>query len=134
MGRVIGSEVVLESNEGYESYMSQRRALMEALIDKWQWLLEGTKKQQLPPIDRKHWGPLAMLFENQMMATRRDKWELVEATVKADVALPVTYSLPIIRKVYPKFGSGITQGSTHFDPWVDAMWAAYRDKLPGEKK
>jgi len=100
MPRVIGTDVVLESNEGYDVYLHERQRVTEALIDKWQWLLEGTKKQQLPPIDMKHWGTMAILFENQMVAAKRDK-ALMEATVKTDVALPVTYSLPIIRKVYP---------------------------------
>lgn len=35
-----------------------------------------------------------------------------------------------ITKAHPKFGAGIRQGSTHFDPWIDAMWAAYRQTLP----
>jgi len=34
-------------------------------------------------------------------------------------------------KVYPdRFKpSGIRQGDTHFDPWIDAMWKAYRTTL-----
>jgi hypothetical protein len=34
-----------------------------------------------------------------------------------------------IAKAHPKFGAGIKQGGTHFDPWIDAMWAAYRKTI-----
>ena len=34
-----------------------------------------------------------------------------------------------IKEAHPKFGQSIRQGSTHFDPWIDAMWAAYRKTL-----
>ena len=34
-----------------------------------------------------------------------------------------------IRRVYPKFGDGIRQGGTMFDPWIDAMWARHRPAL-----
>ena len=93
----IGTEVVLGQNDSYEDYASERRRYVEALITKWSWLLEGTKKQALKPIPQQHWGTMAMLFENQLMSTKR----FMEATKTTDVDLPVTYSLPIIRKVWP---------------------------------
>ncbi len=34
-----------------------------------------------------------------------------------------------IEKAHPKFKVGIRQGTTHFDPWIDAMWAAYRKTI-----
>jgi hypothetical protein len=90
----IGTELVLERDDSYEDYVNERRRYMDALTDKWQWLLEGTKKQKLPPIPQEHWGTMAMLFENETLAT-------LEATRTTDVQLPVTYSLPIIRRVWP---------------------------------
>lgn len=42
-----------------------------------------------------------------------------------------TKALEEMAKVYPgRFKlSGIRQGSTYFDPWIDAMWTAYRTTL-----
>ncbi len=88
-----------------DNYLSIRRALdlyEEALIDKWRWLLEGTahpdsKETALPKIDQRLWKPLAYLFENQQYQTQI----LQEDTLKTDVTLPITYSLPLIRKVFP---------------------------------
>ena len=34
-----------------------------------------------------------------------------------------------IKKAYPDWGNGVRQGTTVFDPWIDAMWAAYRKTL-----
>ena len=94
-----GSEFVLGRNDTYDDWATERRKYIGALIDKWQWLLEGTEKQKLTPIDEKHWGAMAMLFENQQLHTR--KYAAIEATKTTDVQLPVTYALPIIRKVWP---------------------------------
>jgi len=94
----IGTELVLEKDEGYEDYLNERRRYVDALIAKWEWFLKGTKKQKLPPIPEEHWGTIAMLFENQLIATKQ---AMTEATRLTDVQLPVTYSLPIIRKVWP---------------------------------
>jgi len=97
----IGAEVVLGENDSYQHWVEERRQYVSALIDKWQWLLEGTKKQQLRPIPQEHWGALAMLFENQAWATKRYEQSVLEATTTGDAVLPVTYTLPIIRNVYP---------------------------------
>lgn len=42
-----------------------------------------------------------------------------------------TKAIEEMGKAYPgRFGpGGIRQGSTHFDPWIDAMWKAYRTTL-----
>ena len=93
-----GADIILAENEAWSDWVEERRRFVEALVDKWQWLLEGTKKQKLPPIEQKHWEPMAILFENQYMYTKR---YLSEATRQSDVQLPLTYSLPIIRRVYP---------------------------------
>ena len=94
----IGTELILEKDETYQDYQDERRRYVEGLISKWQWLLEGTKKQKLTPIPEHMWGSVAMMFENQVMWTKQF---LTEATKTTDVQLPVTYSLPIIRKVWP---------------------------------
>ena len=95
----IGSEVIIAKTDGaYATWVNERRAYVEALVDKWMPLLEGTKKQKLPPIAEKHYPAMAMLFENQVLATQR---VVAEQTTTADIVLPVTYSLPIIRKVFP---------------------------------
>jgi len=96
----IAGDVVLGPGEGYQDFIRARRAYSRALVEKWAWLLEGTKKQNLTPIPQHHWEGMAILFENQqaisngMLAT--------EATLKTDVTLPQKYALPIIRKVYPQ--------------------------------
>jgi hypothetical protein len=101
MMKKIGTEFILEGGEVYQDYLDERRKLTEALVDKWQWLLEGTSKQQLKPIDQKQWPVLAMLFENQVMHAARGRQLVMEQTMTTDVAMPVTYSLPIIRNVFP---------------------------------
>ena len=95
----IGTELVLGQEDSYDDYANERRRYVGALIDKWEWLLAGTKKQALPPIEQKHWGTMAMLFENQQLWT--SQYTATEATKTTDVQLPQTYSLPIIRKVWP---------------------------------
>lgn len=95
----IGTEVVLEKDDSFEDYATERRRYVDTLIDNWMWLLEGTKKQALPEIDPKHYGTMAMMFQNQRIWTRQ--YSALEATKTTDVQLPETYSLPIIRKVWP---------------------------------
>lgn len=94
----IGTEVILGANDTYRDYMNERRKYKDALVSKWMPLLEGTKKQNLKPIDPKLWPAMAMVFENQMLSTKRN---LMEATTTSGVSMPVTYSLPIVRNVYP---------------------------------
>ncbi len=89
---------VLEPNKPYESYLSERQRYMEALINKWDWLLEGTQAQNLKPIPEHLWGNMALLFENQQHTHRA----AMEATLTTDVALPQKFALPIIRKVFPE--------------------------------
>lgn len=90
--------VVLEENASYEDYVTERRRYAQALVDKWMWLIEGTRAQKLPPIPQAQWEAMAILFENQRAVS---KGFFTEATLKTDVALPEKFALPIIRKVYP---------------------------------
>jgi len=94
----IGTEVILGGGDTYRDYMNERRKYKDALVNKWQWLLEGTKKQNLKKIDRSLWPTMAMVFENQVLSTERS---LMEATTTGGVSMPTLYSLPIIRNVYP---------------------------------
>ena len=93
------ADVVLGPNEGYQDYVRARRAYVRALTEKWAWLLEGTKKQNLTPIPTHQWEAMAILFENQQAISNGIA---TEATLKTDVTLPQRYALPIIRKVYPQ--------------------------------
>ena len=91
--------VVLEENATYDSFVAQRRRYVEQLVDKWMWLIEGEKKQNLLPIPERQWEMMAILFENQMAV---GQGLFSEETTKTDVALPVKFSLPIVRNVYPQ--------------------------------
>ena len=94
---------VLDPNEKYESYLTERQRYIEALINKWGWLLEGTKAQNLKPIPEHLWGSMALLFENQQHTHRA----AMEATLTTDIALPQKFALPIIRKVFPAIFFGV---------------------------
>jgi hypothetical protein len=95
--------VVLEGQETYEDYVRAMQAYKEEIVRKWQWFLEGKLPDGtdlgLKPIDEKLWEPMAILFENQSIVSRRP---LMEQTTKSDVTLPVRYALPLIRQVYPE--------------------------------
>jgi len=94
--------IVLREGETYQTFRQQVKEYEEALVNKWRWLLEGTAKsdsklKQLPPVDERLFIALAMLFENQEATTNI----LTEDTLVPEVAMPLTYSLPLIRKVFP---------------------------------
>ncbi len=91
--------LVLEEGTTYNDFVTDRRSYARALVNKWAWLLEGTKKQNLEPIPERLHESMALLFENQQAVS---KGFMTEATLKTDVALPEKYSLPIIRQVYPQ--------------------------------
>jgi len=90
---------VLDESDDYTSMATQRQNYIDALVQKWRWLLEGTRKQALDPIPESMYGDMAILFENQQAITRG---VLTEATLKTDVVLPEKFTLPIIRSVFPK--------------------------------
>ncbi len=89
---------VLESNDAYDNFMADRMRYEDALVDKWMWLLEGTKAQELTPLLESQYGVLAMMFENQQHVSNG---RAMEATLTTDVTLPQKYALPIIRMVFP---------------------------------
>jgi len=93
---------VLQSNGPNDGFIATQMQYQDALISKWMWLLEGTKKQSLTSIPEHQWGPLAMMFENQQhISAGRKSGGLLEATLQTDVALPQKFALPIIRMVFP---------------------------------
>lgn len=91
--------VVIEEQTTYQDYINDRRNYSKALVNKWAWLLEGTKKQKLTPIPEHMHEAMAILFENQQAICRG---YTTEQTLKTDIALPEKYALPIIRQVYPQ--------------------------------
>jgi len=88
-----------DSSRVATSWAELQKQYVEELVDKWSWLLEGTKKQKLTPIPERLWPAMAMLFENQVAHSSRGV--LGEATLSGDQTLPQVYALPIIRKVFP---------------------------------
>jgi hypothetical protein len=92
---------VLAGDSSYQDFLDSRRVYLDALINKWEWLLgTGTKRHPMEPIPEKLWEPMAILFENQSIAS--SKGMMSEQTMTTDVTLPVKYALPIVRKVYPQ--------------------------------
>jgi hypothetical protein len=90
---------IITEGQTFEDYVAERRAYAEQLVNKWMWLIEGTKKQALKPIAPKLWEPLAMMFENQ---AGQFQHSLAEATQTTDLILPNKYALPIIRNIFPE--------------------------------
>ncbi len=90
---------VLEEGDTYESYMSAQRSYRKALVNKWAWLLEGTKKmaEHMTPLLESQYEAMAMVLENQQAV----HMGIIEATKTTDISMPQKYTLPIIRKVFP---------------------------------
>ena len=75
----------------------EARAYSKALVRKWRPLID-LEGEGIPHIPQRYEGAMAMLFENQVWATIA----ATEDTLKANVTLPVKWTLPIIRRTYPK--------------------------------
>jgi hypothetical protein len=85
----------------WRSLADEQRAEVARLVGKWSWYLgEGTKEHPLKPIPAKMWPMMAMMFENQTKFNPPPR-SMFEATVKTDISLPVKYTLPVIRAVWP---------------------------------
>lgn len=89
---------VIEDNDTYTSFQRQQEAYVSALLNKWNWLLEG-EDYGLTPIPRHMRRAMAIMFENQQACSRG---LLSEQTTTADVVVPETLALPIIREVFPR--------------------------------
>lgn len=90
---------VIDEAAPAQTWYDMRREYVDALITKWAWLLEGTKKQKLTPIPERLYPAMAILFENQQALCRG---VVTEATLTTAIAMPETFALPIIRRVYPQ--------------------------------
>ena len=93
--------LIMPHGATFAQYQAAQEAYVDALIDKWEFFLgEGTKKHPLKPIDRKLWRAMAIIFENQSIASTKGMRS--EQTLTTDVTLPVRYALPIVRDVFPQ--------------------------------
>lgn len=90
---------IIEDDTTYDDYLDAMRSYRRELVNKWAWLLEGTRKQKLEPIPESLYEPMAMLFENQLAVSRGI---ILGSTRTSNIALPEKYTLPIVRKVFPK--------------------------------
>ena len=92
---------VVDVGASYKDFLAGRRAYLDALVGKWEWLLgTGTKRNPMEAIPQKMWETMAILFENQSIISAGSN--VMEQTMTTDVALPVKYALPIVRKVFPQ--------------------------------
>ena len=83
------------------SLAEEQRKETTRLVNKWKWYLgEGTKEHPLKPIPARMWPLMALMFENQIKFNPPPR-SIFEATTKTDISLPVKYTLPIIRTVWP---------------------------------
>jgi len=95
------ANIIMPLGTTYEDYQAAQEAYVDSLIDKWEFFLgEGTKKHPLKPIPRNLWRAMAIIFENQSIASTRGA--MSEQTLTTDVTLPVKYALPIVRDVFPQ--------------------------------
>ncbi len=86
-----------------ETYSNRAKAETLRLMKKWGWFLQECKLKDgrtLPPIESKLWPMMAHILENQVLANPVPK-SLYEATVRTGLSLPIKYTLPIIRNVFP---------------------------------
>ncbi|MFA5378596.1 MAG: hypothetical protein WC455_22775 [Dehalococcoidia bacterium] len=92
---------------GEDTFDSYRRKEIERLTKKWAWYLsdrattpEG-KVIEMEPIPTRQWPTLACMLENQVLANPQYK-SVFEATSHSDISLPVKFSLPLIRAIFPQ--------------------------------
>lgn len=93
--------IIMPHSGTYEDYLRAQEAYVDSLIDKWEFFLgKGTRKHPLEPIPESLWRSMAIVFENQSIASTRGR--MSEQTLTTDVTLPVKYALPIVRDVFPQ--------------------------------
>jgi len=90
-------QVLLEGEELHESYMKRHAAKQQALINKWEFYLDG-HKFGLKPIPEKLWAPMSVIFENQLLASSRPK---SEQQLTGALDLPAKWTLPMVRSIFP---------------------------------
>lgn len=95
----------LDPSDTFENY---RRQEVIRLMEKWAPFLRENptfrgRTYKLAGIKPEQWAMMAQLFENQMLANpqpREGDW--YEATSRTNISLPVKYTLPIIRSIFPQ--------------------------------
>lgn len=121
----------IDEGDTYETYRDQLRAYQEALVRKWEWLLDG-QEFGLEPLPRGVWEWMAVLFENQQAVTRGLLQETT-VTQTTDMILPEKYALPVIRLVFPALlatkicsvqAMPAYSGGTGKIFWLDFLYAA----------
>ncbi len=89
---------VIDENDTYATFQRQQETYVQALLTKWDWLLEG-KSFGLQPVPKHMRRAMAIMFENQQACS---KGLLREQTTTSDIVVPETMALPIIREVFPR--------------------------------
>jgi hypothetical protein len=89
---------VIEEEDDARSFRQQQEAYVEALLRKWDWLIEGTQNG-LKPLPKHLHRAMAIMFENQQAVS---KGLLSEQTTTADIVIPDYMAMPIIREVFPR--------------------------------
>jgi len=89
---------IVQEGDNYKSYQEAMRLYRETLVNKWRWLLQEDEERGVKAIPKHLWESMAIIFENQEAASRG---LLTEATTTGDIAMPVRFALPIVRKVFP---------------------------------
>lgn len=89
---------VIEDDDNAQTFRAQQEAYVQALLKKWNWLIEG-KDTALKPVPKHLHRALAIMFENQQAVSRG---LLTEQTTTADIVVPEVMAMPIIREVFPR--------------------------------
>jgi hypothetical protein len=88
------------------TFQGYHREEVEALVKKWTWYLQDSlvlrngQTIEMKPIKPEAWPLMALLLENQTRANPYIKSEW-ESSSRADISLPATYTLPLIRAIFP---------------------------------
>jgi hypothetical protein len=92
---------VIEDSDTFQSMQSQQEAYVQALLHKWDWLLQG-EEYGLKPVPSRLRRAMAIMFENQQACSRG---LLGEQTKTTDIVVPEVMAMPIIRATYPRLWS-----------------------------
>jgi len=97
----MSANIIMPMGSTIEQYEEAQRAYVDGLVDKWEFYLgSGTKKYPLKPIPEHLHRIMAVIFENQSIASSMGN--RAEVTLTTDVSMPVRYALPIVRDVFPQ--------------------------------
>lgn len=88
---------VIEDQDTYKTFRMQQEAYVQALLKKWDFLIDGSAFG-LDPLPEHLRRPMAIMFENQQACSRG---LLSEQTKTTDIVVPEVMAMPIIRAAYP---------------------------------